>query len=35
MGHMDGFTRMNYMEYKWANHQFCRKAMLKTMYPQM
>ncbi len=35
MGHMDGFTRMNYMEYKQANHQFCRKVMHKTMYLQM
>jgi hypothetical protein len=35
MGHMDGFTHTDYMEYKRANHQFWRKAMHKTMYPQM
>jgi hypothetical protein len=35
MGHMDEFTRSNYMEYKRDNHQFCCKAMHKTMYPQM
>ncbi len=35
MGNMDGFTRLNYMKYKRANHQFCCKAMHKTMYPQM
>ena len=34
-GHQDGFTRSNYMEYGRANHQFCRKAMHKTMYPSM
>jgi hypothetical protein len=34
-GHQDGFTRSNYMEYERANHQFCRKAMHKTMYPSM
>ena len=33
-GHQDGFTRTNYMEYKRANHPFCRKAMHKTMYPR-
>jgi hypothetical protein len=32
-GHQDGFTRSNYQEYDRANHQFCRKAMHKTMYP--
>ncbi len=35
MGHTDGFTHSNYMEYKQANHQFCHKAMHKTMYLQM
>ncbi len=35
MGHMDGFTHSNYMEYEWANHQFCCKVMHKTMYLQM
>jgi hypothetical protein len=35
MGHMDGFTCTNYMEYKQANHQIFRKVMHKTMYPQM
>ena len=34
-GHQDGFTRSNYLEYERANHQFCRKAMHKTMYPNM
>jgi hypothetical protein len=34
-GHQDGFTRSNYMEYECANHQFCCKAMHKTMYPTM
>jgi hypothetical protein len=34
-GHQDGFTCTNYLEYKQANHQFCRKAMHKTMYPNM
>jgi hypothetical protein len=34
-GHQDGFTRSNYMEYKRANHKFCRKGMHKTMYPSM
>ncbi len=34
-GHQDGFTRTNYLEYEQANHQFCRKAMHKTMYPNM
>ncbi len=34
-GHQDGFTRTNYLEYERANHQFCRKAMHKTMYPNM
>ena len=34
-GHQDGFTRSNHMEYEQANHQFCRKAMHKTMYPSM
>jgi hypothetical protein len=32
-GHQDGFTRSNYMEYEHANHQFCHKAMHKTLYP--
>jgi hypothetical protein len=32
-GHQDGFTRSNYKEYERANHDFCRKAMHKTMYP--
>ena len=32
-GHQEGFTRSNYQEYERANHQFCRKAMHKTMYP--
>ena len=31
--HQEGFTRSNYQEYERANHQFCRKAMHKTMYP--
>ncbi len=35
MSHMDGFTRLNYMEYKWANQQFYCKAMHKTMCLQM
>ncbi len=35
MGHMDSFTCSNYLEYEWANHQFCRKAMHKTMHPNM
>jgi hypothetical protein len=35
MDHMGGFTCLNYMEYKRANHQFCHKAMHKTMYLQM
>ena len=34
-GHQDGFTCSNYLEYKHANHQFCCKAMHKTMYPNM
>jgi hypothetical protein len=34
-GHQDGFTRTNYLRYEEANHQFCRKAMHKTMYPNM
>ncbi len=34
-GHQDGFTRTNYLEYEQANHQFCRKAMHKTVYPNM
>ncbi len=32
LGHQDGFTHSNYMEYACANHLFCRKAMHKTMY---
>ena len=32
-GHQVGFTRSNWQEYERANHQFCRKAMHKTMYP--
>ncbi len=35
MGHQDAFTRSNYLEYERANHQLCKKAMHKTMYPQM
>ncbi len=35
LGHQDGFTRSNYMEYERANHQFCRKGMHKMMYPSM
>ncbi len=35
VGHQDGLTRSNYLEYKWANHLFCCKAMHKTMYPNM
>ncbi len=35
LGHQDGFTRSNYMEYECANHKFCRKGMHKTMYPSM
>jgi hypothetical protein len=35
LGHQDGFTRSNYMDYKHANHKFCRKGMHKTMYPSM
>jgi hypothetical protein len=35
MGHMDGSTRTNYMDYKQANHKFCRKAMHMMMYLQM
>ncbi len=31
-GHQDGFNRANYMEYKYTNHPFCRKAMHKTVY---
>ncbi len=34
-GHQDGFTHANFMEYEKNNHQFCRKAMHKTMYPTM
>ncbi len=34
-GHQDGFIHTNYLEYEQANHQFCRKAMHKTMYPNM
>jgi hypothetical protein len=34
-GHQDGFTCTNYLEYERANHQFCCKAMHKTMYPNM
>jgi hypothetical protein len=34
-GHQDGFTHTNCLEYELANHQFCRKAMHKTMYPNM
>ncbi len=33
LGHQDGFTHSNYMEYERANHPFCCKAMHKTMYP--
>ncbi len=32
-GHQIGFTCSNWQEYERANHQFCRKAMHKTMYP--
>ena len=32
-GHQTGFTRSNWQEYERANHQFCRRAMHKTMYP--
>ncbi len=32
---MDGSTRTNYMDYKQANHKFCRKAMHMMMYLQM
>jgi hypothetical protein len=35
LGHQDGFSCSNYMEYKHANHKFCRKGMHKTMYPSM
>jgi hypothetical protein len=35
LGHQDGFTRSNYMEYAHANHKFCKKEMHKTMYPSM
>ncbi len=35
LGHQDGFTRSNYMEYACANHEFCKKGMHKTMYPSM
>ncbi len=35
LGHQDGFTRSNHMEYKCANHKFCRKGMHKMMYPSM
>jgi hypothetical protein len=31
MGHQTGFTRLIWPEYERANHQFCRKAMHKTM----
>ena len=34
-GHQAGFTWVNYRQYKQAGHQFCRKAMHKTMYPHM
>ena len=33
-GHQEGFNRLNYMEYDRANHNYCKKAMHKTMYPQ-
>jgi hypothetical protein len=32
-GRQDGFNCSNYMEYKHANHPFCRKAVHKTKYP--
>jgi hypothetical protein len=32
-GHQDGFTRLNYLDYERAHHQFCRKGMHKTQYP--
>ncbi len=35
LGHQDGLTRSNYMEYARANHKFCKKGMHKTMYPSM
>jgi hypothetical protein len=35
VGHMEGFTCSDYLEYKRANHQFCCKVMHKTMYPNM
>jgi hypothetical protein len=35
MGHQDAFTHSNYLEYERANHQFCKKAVHKIMYPQM
>jgi hypothetical protein len=31
-GHQERFTGANFMEYEHANHQFCCKAMHKTMY---
>ena len=33
VGHQEGFTCSNYMEYEQANHPFCRKAIHNTMYP--
>jgi hypothetical protein len=35
IGHQTDFTCSNYLEYKHVNHQFCRKGMHKTMYPQI
>ena len=33
--HKAGFTQANYKQYKQAGHQFSRKGMHKTMYPNM
>jgi hypothetical protein len=33
MGHQDGFSCSNFMEYEQMNHPFCRKGMHTTMYP--
>jgi hypothetical protein len=35
LGHQDGFTHSNYMEYTHANHKFCKKGMHKRVYPSM
>ena len=35
VGHQDGFTCSNYMEYTRANHPFCRKAMYNNVSQQL